>query len=96
NFLKENDLAKYGQCLSDNTAYQKRLHPDLVGDKFESIIDLAVAINRPLGYKVNGAGGAGGTISILFNSREHAENFVSVARKELNENYIYYEHQLTC
>ncbi|PJB51980.1 hypothetical protein CO100_01230, partial [Candidatus Berkelbacteria bacterium CG_4_9_14_3_um_filter_33_5] len=59
--LAENDLIKYGGCLSDNTAYQKELHPNLVGDEFEGIIDLAVAINRPLGYKVNGAGGTGGT-----------------------------------
>ncbi|KKP88772.1 MAG: GHMP kinase, partial [Berkelbacteria bacterium GW2011_GWA2_35_9] len=28
--LANNDLIKYGECLSENTNYQKRLHPDLV------------------------------------------------------------------
>ena len=47
-----------------NTEAQRQLHPDLVGPDHQAIIDIAKA-NGALGYKVNGAGGDGGSVTIL-------------------------------
>lgn len=53
-----------GQIMNANTAAQRRLHADLVCAKFEEIIDIAQTYDA-LGCKVNGAGGDGGSITLL-------------------------------
>lgn len=58
------DLLGYGRALSDNTAAQADLHPGLVGDAARAVIDVARA-HGALGWKVNGAGGEGGSVSLL-------------------------------
>jgi len=47
-----------------NTEAQAELHPDLVGADARRVIDLARA-GGALGWKVNGAGGDGGSVTIL-------------------------------
>jgi D-glycero-alpha-D-manno-heptose-7-phosphate kinase len=58
------DLPGLGRIMSRSTDWQRQLHPELVGDKFEEIIDTANSFDA-LGCKVNGAGGDGGSITVL-------------------------------
>ena len=50
--------------MADNTVAQSRLHPELVGAEAWRIIEIAKA-HGALGWKVNGAGGDGGSVAIL-------------------------------
>jgi len=56
--------ASLGAVMDENTGFQRALHRDLVCDKFEEIIAISRA-HGALGCKVNGAGGSGGTLTIL-------------------------------
>jgi D-glycero-alpha-D-manno-heptose-7-phosphate kinase len=58
------DLAALGRAMMRNTEAQAQLHPDLVGPSAWSVIDVANA-HGAVGWKVNGAGGEGGSISVL-------------------------------
>jgi D-glycero-alpha-D-manno-heptose-7-phosphate kinase len=58
------DFAGLGQAMIDNTEAQRALHPDLVSTAHQAIIDTARA-HGALGWKVNGAGGDGGSVTIL-------------------------------
>lgn len=58
------DLDGYGRALSDNTAAQADLHPDLVGTRARAVIE-AARRHGAVGWKVNGAGGEGGSVSVL-------------------------------
>lgn len=58
------DLVAFGQAMSANTEAQRSLHPDLVGADARGVIDVA-ARDGALGSKVNGAGGHGGSLTIL-------------------------------
>lgn len=62
--LERGDLTAYGHCLSRNTEVQRRLHPALVSDQAQRVIDLAAAAGA-WGWKINGAGGDGGTVTLL-------------------------------
>ena len=56
--------------MSENTAAQTRLHPDLVSDEAQAVIDIARE-RGALGWKVNGAGGDGGSITLLAGLHSH-------------------------
>lgn len=58
------DLERLGRVMNRNTDFQRLLHRDLVCDGFEEIIDIAGRYHA-LGCKVNGAGGDGGSITVL-------------------------------
>jgi D-glycero-alpha-D-manno-heptose-7-phosphate kinase len=58
------DLAALGRAMTSNNELQRQLHPDLIGREAQSVIDDAAA-RGALGWKVNGAGGNGGSVSIL-------------------------------
>ena len=58
------DLGAFGQAMIANTEAQKSLHRALVGVDATAVIELAAA-HRALGWKVNGAGGDGGSVTIL-------------------------------
>jgi len=58
------DLAALGEAMVANTEAQARLHPELVGDDAQKIIALAREFGA-LGWKVNGAGGDGGSVTLL-------------------------------
>jgi len=62
--LVNGDLHTYGATLTRNTELQARLHPSLVGAESRAVID-AVRGNDAAGWKVNGAGGAGGSLTVL-------------------------------
>ena len=52
-----------------NTEAQESLHPGLVGVDARRVMDLAAA-HGAVGWKVNGAGGDGGSVSILSATQE--------------------------
>jgi D-glycero-alpha-D-manno-heptose-7-phosphate kinase len=58
------DLEALGLALQANTDAQARLHPALVGAEARRVIALARA-HGAAGWKVNGAGGDGGSLAIL-------------------------------
>jgi D-glycero-alpha-D-manno-heptose-7-phosphate kinase len=55
---------RFGTVLDANTQVQRDLHPKLVCGDFERVMAIA-RDHDALGCKVNGAGGDGGSVSIL-------------------------------
>ncbi len=62
--LSAGDFAALGRAMRDATEGQARLHPALVGTEARRVIEIAKE-HGALGWKVNGAGGAGGSITLL-------------------------------
>jgi len=62
--LFEGNLEAFGRAMRENTDAQAALHPSLVSETARSIIDIAGEYEA-LGWKVNGAGGDGGSLTIL-------------------------------
>jgi D-glycero-alpha-D-manno-heptose-7-phosphate kinase len=58
------DLDAFGEAMIANTNAQRSLHPDLVGADASRVIEIAAA-HQSVGWKVNGAGGDGGSVTIL-------------------------------
>jgi D-glycero-alpha-D-manno-heptose-7-phosphate kinase len=58
------DLEGLGRAMTRNTDAQRRLHDELVSAPAQAVIDFAGA-HGAIGWKVNGAGGEGGSVSIL-------------------------------
>jgi D-glycero-alpha-D-manno-heptose-7-phosphate kinase len=64
------NLNTFGRTMIQNTEAQMDLHPDLIGSKAKKVISLAQGFNVS-GYKVNGAGGDGGSITLLLRDGVH-------------------------
>ncbi len=62
--VEAGDLAALGAAMRACTEGQRRLHPSLVCGDAQRVIDAASACGA-LGWKVNGAGGEGGSLAIL-------------------------------
>ncbi|MFI5251504.1 MAG: GHMP kinase [Bacteroidota bacterium] len=62
--LLTGDLQKFGYAMRRNTEAQSQLHPDLVSKEALKIISIAQKYDSP-GWKVNGAGGEGGSLTLL-------------------------------
>jgi D-glycero-alpha-D-manno-heptose-7-phosphate kinase len=62
--LYAGDYPAFGQAMTDNTEAQRRLHPALISDDAQKVIDIAREYGM-LGWKVNGAGGGGGSLTLL-------------------------------
>jgi D-glycero-alpha-D-manno-heptose-7-phosphate kinase len=62
--LYAGDFAALGRAMTESTEAQARLHPALVGTEARRVIEIARA-HRALGWKVNGAGGEGGSLTLL-------------------------------
>jgi len=58
--LYANDFTALGLAMVDNTEAQRQLHPALVSKDAQRVIDIAKE-HSALGWKVNGAGGDGGS-----------------------------------
>jgi D-glycero-alpha-D-manno-heptose-7-phosphate kinase len=71
--LTNGDLDAFARAMVDNTDAQAALHPDLVGPEAARAIAVARA-HGCTGWKVNGAGGEGGSVSLLLavDGRRHA------------------------
>jgi D-glycero-alpha-D-manno-heptose-7-phosphate kinase len=62
--LHQGNFEGFGKVMDENTMVQRQLHAELVCDKFETVMEIARR-NGALGCKVNGAGGDGGSVTIL-------------------------------
>jgi len=62
--LYAGDFAALGRVMTENTDAQGRLNPALVGSEAAQVIAIARE-HGALGWKVNGAGGEGGSITLL-------------------------------
>lgn len=70
--LYAGDFAALGAAMIDNTEAQRRLHPDLISPAHQRIIDIARE-HGALGWKVNGAGGDGGSVTLLCGDSSQAK-----------------------
>ncbi|MGE5139500.1 MAG: hypothetical protein ACM3JD_08575 [Rudaea sp.] len=70
--LYAGDFAALGRAMKQNTEAQRALHPALVSADHQQVIDIAQA-HGALGWKVNGAGGEGGSLTLLCGDRSHAK-----------------------
>ncbi|MBN2501193.1 MAG: hypothetical protein JXB38_10475 [Anaerolineales bacterium] len=62
--LFDRDFDALGRAMIRNTDAQRELHPNLVSTDAEKVIEIARE-HGALGWKVNGAGGEGGSVTIL-------------------------------
>ncbi|MDA0990459.1 MAG: GHMP kinase [Verrucomicrobia bacterium] len=67
NALFAGDFESFGRAMVRNTDLQRDLNPSLVSDKAQAIIAVAKT-HGAVGWKVNGAGGDGGSVTILSGS----------------------------
>lgn len=58
------DLAGLAAAMRSSTEAQRSLHPALVSDQAQALFDVAAAAGA-IGWKVNGAGGDGGSLTLL-------------------------------
>ncbi len=77
------DFAALGQAMIRNTEAQRALHPALVSSEADQIIEIARA-HGALGWKVNGAGGEGGSITLLCGASMSRKRAMLQAIEETN------------
>jgi D-glycero-alpha-D-manno-heptose-7-phosphate kinase len=78
--LETGDLESYGSALRSATDAQAVLDPSLVSDAAQQLIDAAERRGAS-GWKVNGAGGSGGSLSVLLRDPAHRDAFLADARR---------------
>ncbi len=66
--LLAGDFHALARAMIESTEAQSRLHPALVGTEARQVIEIARA-HGVLGFKVNGAGGEGGSLTLLCGDR---------------------------
>lgn len=80
------DFHALGKSMMENTEAQRNLHPELIGSAHQQIIDVAKEYGA-LGWKVNGAGGMGGSITLLSGPDRAARRSMLLAIESINPNY---------
>ena len=70
--VQAGDFVALGRAMIENTEAQERLHPDLVSRDARRVIEIAKG-HAALGWKVNGAGGDGGSLTILTGTLSHVK-----------------------
>ncbi|MEK9156481.1 MAG: GHMP kinase [Patescibacteria group bacterium] len=92
--LTAGNLAEFGQVMTANTAAQEALHPALIGAGHRLVIDLGRSADA-LGWKVNGAGAGGGSVTVLFAGRKEAAAFCDAAAPFFKtRGFLPFEHRL--
>lgn len=81
--LLAEDVEALGAAMRENTATQAELHPELVHRDAWRVIEIAAA-HGAAGWKVNGAGGDGGSITVLSGARRGSAR--DVLRAVLEDN----------
>jgi len=84
--LYAGDFEALGRVMARNTEAQRDLHPDLVNPDAQRVIDIARA-HGALGWKVNGAGGAGGSLTLLCGPLSHVKR--TMIREIQQENSLF-------
>ena len=69
------DFPALGQAMIENTQAQGRLHPALISPEAQKVIAIAKE-HGALGWKVNGAGGDGGSITLLCDSHSYMKRTI--------------------
>ena len=77
------DFDALGRAMADNTEAQRALHPALLSAEAQQVIDIAREYGA-LGWKVNGAGGEGGSITLLCGSSTSKRRAMLHAVEETN------------
>lgn len=80
------DFEALGWAMIRNTEAQGRLHPELVSSDALRVIEIARA-HGAIGWKVNGAGGKGGSLTILCGPLSHSKR--AMLREIEQENPLY-------
>jgi D-glycero-alpha-D-manno-heptose-7-phosphate kinase len=62
------DFQEFGRIMSRNTQVQSQLHPSILSPRAREIVELARQ-HGLVGEKLNGAGGNGGSLTLLFGER---------------------------
>ena len=83
--LLAEDFDALGRAMRDNTAAQAELHADLVHRDAWRIIEIAGA-HGAVGWKVNGAGGDGGSVTLVTNAQAGAKR--ALVREILRDNPV--------
>jgi D-glycero-alpha-D-manno-heptose-7-phosphate kinase len=78
--LENGDFATYGKAMVACHEGQRRLHSGLVSDLADHVVS-AVALAGAVGWKVNGAGGEGGTLTILSRDVQNSAELAHVVGK---------------
>lgn len=74
--LDDGDADRWARILTRCTDAQARLHPDLIGPAHRAVIEHARR-NGAIGWKVNGAGGSGGSVTVVFPTPDPAAGFAA-------------------
>jgi D-glycero-alpha-D-manno-heptose-7-phosphate kinase len=77
NALREGDVDRWARVLCEATEQQERLLPALVGPGHHLAIELARSVGA-VGWKVNGAGGDGGSVTFVAADGDGADAIRSV------------------
>lgn len=80
------DFAALGAAMVENTAAQARLHPALIGEDAAAVIRIAQE-HGALGWKVNGAGGDGGSVTLLCGDSSQAKRLLIREIEQANRLY---------
>jgi len=62
--LLRGDLDSFGKVMIENNECQRSLHSGLISEEADSVIEIAKKY-KAIGWKVNGAGGKGGSLTLL-------------------------------
>ncbi len=84
--LYNGDFTGLGMAMTANTEAQRNLHPALVGSDAQAVIDMARE-HGALGWKVNGAGGEGGSLTLLCGERSEAKRAMLREIEQANPGY---------
>jgi D-glycero-alpha-D-manno-heptose-7-phosphate kinase len=84
--VRAGDLVALGRTLTSNTELQRQLHPDLISHEAQTVMDTAAACGA-LGWKVNGAGGEGGSVTILCGPGEAASHRIHRALSDADPSF---------
>ncbi len=84
--LSAGDFEAFGEAMIANTEAQRALHPGLVSQDADRVIEIARE-HGALGWKVNGAGGEGGSITVLGGPTNGAKRAFQRALREADAKY---------
>lgn len=85
--LADGAVDQWGEVLVASTEAQGELHPGLVGPAHQAAIDVARA-HGAAGWKVNGAGGDGGSLTLLAGSDPGAAAALAVAVAAVDPSWV--------
>jgi D-glycero-alpha-D-manno-heptose-7-phosphate kinase len=84
--LYDGDFTSLGAAMIENTAAQAHLHPALISPEAYRVIEIAKE-HGAIGWKVNGAGGDGGSITLLCNVDSQVKR--TLIREIIQENPLF-------